>query len=795
MSDPILPPEAEALDQYLSGHQTTPLPPDEAALAEALLAAAMVEPDPAFAAALEKQLATKAQRKPQPTRAAAFNPFLWSDSMRKFSAFAVTTVLIVGLLAGGVWLSTRLQPGELPNPGISVTELATQFLLDYTQTPQPSSTPEPTATPSLELQPDLAFPDGPTGAILYRQLPLEALTVDNAKQLAAQLGIDGHVYQSSGEGGPSQTIYEVTDGTGNVRFIGSPGYFNLTPDEYHSFVITGQALPFEERASIAEAFLKSIGLLDFDYVLEPSIMSHQGVVVTRLLDGYRLMFDQVGDSNNSVTVSANGEVQSVLHYMPEFEALGLYPIISAREAWEVLNTPSARRGVSSSSSFTMLDADYRVWTPEYAPGEQVDLYGYPVAFQSAEPGRPPMISINNLKILDGTEALAAATAPGQFMHVWGVHQPDGFQLEGWEVATQADDFLRGTLEREGDTAYLAVSEQRYILSRVPSSVPNGIEVEVRGVKLNESEFSWTTINTPTEGGGGGGGGGNVFAEVALTPVADLPTPTPYPYPYSIGDAVDGLSGLLNVTVVDKTDGSLELWYTMWADSSGQYWAAQLKGSVAGLDQLHNLPVRVWGQVSGINNDFIEITIERYEEVYPGLRLQSWLGTQEVVTLEGRKAVLFTQADGQQFVLANSVRTSEDFVNVTGRPGDLTIVDGYAPPGKTFGGYPLIQDLSSSIANSGDELSAHINSIATPYVQSEDDIPADSLSFLSDDFVIEQVELAYLASDFTHGWPPPPDDCACRIVQPMWRFSGHMRDGEAFALIVQALTEEYLKPVP
>jgi hypothetical protein len=208
MSDPLLPPEAEALDQYFNGQRALPLPPDEAALADALMAAALTEPDPAFAAALEKQLTIKAQRKPQPTRAAAFNPFLWSDSMRKFSAFAFTTVLIVGLLAAGVWLSALNRPEDGPNPGPGGggTAIVTQVVPGDTDTPQPSPTPMPTITPSLELASGMVFPESPEQVTLYRQLPMEALTVENAKQLAEQLGINGHVYQHEGEGGPSQTI-------------------------------------------------------------------------------------------------------------------------------------------------------------------------------------------------------------------------------------------------------------------------------------------------------------------------------------------------------------------------------------------------------------------------------------------------------------------------------------------------------------------------------------------------------------------------------------------------------------
>lgn len=804
MSDPILPPEAEALDQYLNGQRITPLPPDEAALVDALKAAAIVEPDLAFATALERQLAMKANGQPQPSKAAAFNPFLWSESMRKFSAFAFTTVLIVGLLIGGVWLSARLQPIEVPNPGGGGTAVVTQVGPDNTNTPQPqpTPTPEPSVTPALELQPGLSFPDGPTGAILYRQIPLTDLTVDKAKQLAAQLGIEGHVYQSSGEGGLSQVIYDVSDGRGNVRFLGSPSYFNLTPDEYTSFVITGEPLPFDQRAAIAEAFLKEAGLLDFDFLLEPSTMNRYAVVVTRLLDGYRLIFDQSGDLNNSVSVSAEGQVQSVLNYMPEFEEVGKYPIISARQAWEALHAASPTRGISMNSSFTMLDENYRIWVPQYLEGETVDLYGYPVVFQSAEAGVPPMISLNNIKIIENTEAMAASIVPGQFTHVWGTYHPNGLQVEGWEAATQADDFLHGTFERVGDTdtAYLNIGEQRYTLNHVLADIPNRTEVEVRGVKVGD-EFVWTTINTPTEGGGGGGGGGGPWPEVVLTPVADLPTPTPYVFPYQTGDVVDGVEGTAEVQYIKQPDGSRVMEARLWvSDPTIGAWPMLLQGeAVADIAQYNKLPIRVYGVVTAPNPQGVTVEVEHYEPMYPGLQVQGWRGTQSIETVEGRKVILFTAEDGTKYVSDSSLSMPEESVGsagIVGYPGDLVTVVGINWPDKSFGGYPVIQEFSIGLATGDEDLATLIAQVAEPGEIEATDASNNS-GFLgsSDIYMFEHVELAYLASDFTHGWPPPADDCSCRFVQPVWRFSGHTREGQAFAITVQALVDEYLKPVP
>src|SRR6185436_1090467 len=117
-----LPPEAEALDAFLDGDQRAALSPDQAALVDSLMAAASAaRPDPTFSRALEKRLAVKAARRRDTSGAASIlHPFLWSDPMRKFFAFSLTTVIVAALLIGGVWIIARLNPNRVP--GLSKTE-------------------------------------------------------------------------------------------------------------------------------------------------------------------------------------------------------------------------------------------------------------------------------------------------------------------------------------------------------------------------------------------------------------------------------------------------------------------------------------------------------------------------------------------------------------------------------------------------------------------------------------------------------------------------------------------------
>jgi hypothetical protein len=302
------------------------------------------------------------------------------------------------------------------------------------------------------------------------------------------------------------------------------------------------------------------------------------------------------------------------------------------------------------------------------------------------------------------------------------------------------------------------------------------------------------MNTPMVGGngGGGGGGGNAFADVVLTPQPNLPTPTPVSYPVAVGDRVEGITGMLYVLLVRQADDSLEPMYTLWTDNGTNLpegLAIELKGAVDGLDTFHYLPLRIWGQVTAMTNQGLEVEVERYEEIYEGVRLHSWIGTEEVVTVDNQEFVLFTTTEGQQYALMNSTPSQ-----LVGNPGDLLIIDGYSPTGNTFAGYPTIEDLSTGVASAESDLGTHVNVMATPGVGLRPDVDTQSnMAYPVNADDIELVELAYLASDFTHGWPPPPADCICRIVQPVWRFAGRTADGEVFSVMVQALTDEYLKP--
>jgi hypothetical protein len=188
-------------------------------------------------------------------------------------------------------------------------------------------------------------------------------------------------------------------------------------------------------------------------------------------------------------------------------------------------------------------------------------------------------------------------------------------------------------------------------------------------------------------------------------------------------------------------------------------------------------------------------VERFEEVYPGLRIQAWLGKWQRVTLEGKEVLLFTTLDGEQFVLSSSIDYGASAA--AGLEGDQVVIEGLAMPGKNFGGYPVITEYSSSMAKDLTDLSSYEITSNRPGVYDETVGEAAQAQQLTARATVEQVELVYATATLAgcrdmvqaeNNLQPAP----CLIVQPVWRFTGSFDDGRTFEIQIQALAEEYLR---
>jgi len=656
------------------------------------------------------------------------------------------------------------------------------------------------------------LPAEPNQVEIYQQQFSKPITVDLARQAAERLGVSGEVVEYTGEGG--WPIYEVHGGSSVVRFLGYADQFMYEVLPNAGYTRANQYPPFEQQVAIAEDFLRQKGLLEGDYHVEP-VESNPGVVrFVQKLDErevrYGVGVNRMGSTLQWIEVSltTNGLVSAVAYNAHHFQPAGQYPILSAQQAWERFSaSPTGAYGMYAVLAVEQ-PVTYRSWVRDYPTG-LVHIYDYAISLQSAE-GGAPLVQFSRYPVTGAVQGMET----GRFLHAWGqiILNEQGYkilQVEGWELSTLADSHLSGTIQRAGDSATLQTNDGQWLaLPDLPAEVLEGEPVNVGGVILNGS-LDWSFIEAGeipgyygyslSCGGGGGGGsqtpqanfGGQALAWLTLDGMANPPMQPALPY--QAGDTLDGQIGNAWVTIQQYADHA-EIEAIMAVESAdGASFLAHISGDgLTGIEQYNALPIKVWGHVDRVDSSEMYFTVDHLEEAYPGLRIQAWIGTEEAVNLEGKEALLFTTLDGQQFVLKNSIGYG-NLVRV-GRPGDTVIREGLLIPGLTFGGYPVVQELSGQMANGQTDLSGYVIASSQPSVYDHtQDVPLVSPeSVIEGQVSIEQVELVYLAQSLA-GCPAEvaSDNPAMLYVQPVWRFRGTFADGRRFEVLVQALPDAYL----
>jgi hypothetical protein len=714
--------------------------------------------------------------------------------------------------------------------------------------PTPAATPIPSPTPLAEessniptqgesstIFPNARFilptqlPEAPEKVTLYAQDYPETATAENIAQAASRFITGGVVSQSPGEG--SDPVYNVIDGFHRVTFAyNSPELFNYFTSTRLEEPANGEApIPFAQAVEIVSAFFTERGLLPDQFRGEPAFGTNTGVHLARLLDGHPLVYG-IGISPSLVDLEAfvapNGIVEEAHYASRTFRPLLELPIRSAAEAWQLFlnNTvPNGYRYVVNPPEKTN---NYRVWQRSYPTGQRIDLYGYRSVYQPLEPANPSLAFLTDWLVTgDQAASYASQDLPSDFLHAWGQLQPDEqgrltFQIEGWEVSPYEDMLPSGKIERQGEQAFLVSDQGRYQLLDAPAELEDGMSANARGVSPDGKTFDWSYIDNnqfqdggygmldACAGGGGGGGegalGGGIFQ--AIRPqgnsLAAEPTPTAFipPSPFQQGQTIEAATGyILSYQHIYK-DGNQALEVYLRSDpwdnygGFGQYWQVRLESpQLESISQLYNLPVKVWGKVDGVDaSGYPIIKLERYEEVNPGLRPQTWQGTWQMVTLEGKEVLLLTAEDGKQYVLSGSLQYGKD--DAIGREGDNVVIQGLAEPGKSFGGYPVITELAGSVVQPGEVINFPDQSMS---VYDERGIVADSAAAadLQGIGTVTKVELAYAAASLQQCGGlervNDPAQAPWLYVQPIWRFTGTFEDGRLFEVQVQALPDDYL----
>jgi hypothetical protein len=680
------------------------------------------------------------------------------------------------------------------------------------------------------------YPETPAEAPVYEMLAQPITSAEQAKTLAAALGIDGEVYLSDTDGGGN--MYYVTDGLQQVTFIESATRF--TYDAHFGVMETTSPdpLPLAERAAIARAFLDETGLLDFDVKVDETLSVDDRVVLTPILDGRPLYENDVYNPRIEVSVNGAGEVTTLRYNMNKRQPLGEYPLRSAQEAWNIfLADPDDQRVRYTITDLYMAVRDLEpAWRAATPLGERVDVYAYLDVYRSAEPGGDPWVTAGGLTLQGDLAGLLAADdrpyamselndeqraqidaglinekqamAWPHFFHIWGESYEEAngarvMQVEGWEVSPVPDLSLTGSLSAvNGEILFIDDAGRWWTVLDLPTDVPLDTAIQVRGTQtdVGSDTLRWQLIQvlrqeTPTGGsmgvgGGGGGGGGMGFSPDPDAPPD--PTPTPEPMPYEVGDPVEELVGTLYVSRIVQSDGNTVTFATLTAplpDDPQSYRSYQLLGEdLQALDGLHQLHLRVWGTYTQTEEGLPAIDLLRYEKAYPKETIQAWLGDRAVVDLGGRKVMLFTDTAGQQYVLFRSLTTPEE-VPEDFFEGSRIILEG-ALTQETYAGLPVIREMGSRPAAGITDLDDYDIQAGEIYEQPayNDPITDNKAGGIN----IGTAELAYFAYDLSHGGGGLPlDESPARFVQPVWQFSGTLRDGRLVEVLVQAVTDEYL----
>jgi len=606
----------------------------------------------------------------------------------------------------------------------------------------------------------------------------------------------------------------------------------------------------ETARETAIAFLRQCGLLPKEYRVEdqsgevPPGVEYpplRGLKVVPQLDGYPI---KGHDVEMFLRAGPDGEV--VYGWLPNalrFERAGVYPLKSAREAFEELQTGDHKGPfrLSINREFPSEPEPpvtrYTPESPDYAVGDEVTVRGQVQLLQEVggDDIRATLSGPDGLFELNGP-SLAEMTDIGfDEVEVQGMIEgklgPRGWRLasgwrlavENWEKAPrqQVDRFLVA-VESVGERVIVrAEAGTRYRLADPPADLHQGqclaIYAEVVPAEGDEpSILRWFSIESPPaiQGYASGSsesvsvvekvevekeviGGSSMEMMVPVQPEAGFEPPQS---PYEAGEEVE-IKGMVGAVIyTDGTHRKVRAWLTarLGPDYDLNY---QLSGSPPLLEELaqhDRLHLRVKGRIVG-EGEYPRgqtVEVESFEKIWPDETLRGYLGTISIETLEGREVAIFTDEEtSQRYVISRSLTPhfTRDEYNWAQEFKQLYL-EGVERPGQTFAGLPVIEVVGTRAGGSVDAVtSADQLPLEHPQVVDERTMPGR----MKGKAIIDRVELTYYASPMGYVKDSPgatptwfPSDFG--LLQPVWVFHGHSEDGRAtFRAYVQAVADDYL----
>lgn len=797
--------QADALDAYLQGvpkDNLPDLPLEEANLAQSIRqSVSSWIPDRQFSNRLEEQLKEKYK---------TANRFNWRSFLSTLLRDLAYVALLLLFIGGLNWSIRHLLPKPTAQPASNVQATATEI---PTSTPTPLVEPlQPTLAPNAVRSPlfpnqqlilQAEFPQAPTSVSLYRQMVEQPITVETARQIAAQLGVNGHVYRPLQSESGQETLF-VSDGMRRVFFSSNRRFFYIA-NYAQQLSRQGQPPDAGTARQVALEFLQNHNLLNLPYRFEAAVNRYPGTVkLVWMLDNRPVRYPDLEAPAVYVEVDSDNQVKTVEYNRLEIEKVGDYPIISAEEAWQKILSEYPDQGIEEySGNSPIFSGNPQSWQRTYPNDTPIEIYGNLEMLQPAEEGVSPLFTLNNLTVQGNQQNLEKLAKSGKVVKVLGmIHQnEDGLQVLEVQSAVESDKewySISGEIKREGEQVYIVNDNQKALLLNPPTNLPVGNQADASGILQDEQKLilDWYWINSGynSAGGGGGGGSSTPFRELNLSgDRSGLPTSTPLPDlapTPQLGTRLEGESGILSMDIRQYADGKQVREAFWWMEPNPKFpdgLSLQLSGNLQGLEAYNQFPIRIWGTIEDNTQQPYRFNVERYVLTYPGLQPQTWVGTEQTATVAGKQVILFTDQAGNQFVLKSSIDFDPD--NLMGAPGDEITISGFVYPDSDFGGYAVIREVSARVnsAKSGassSQVPQGDNPFEIPVIPEAGVLEGSNVA------TVENIELVYYTEDlyFIQSQTENPPF----YIQPVWRFSGHYENGETFEIMVQALTEQYLK---
>jgi len=345
--------------------------------------------------------------------------------------------------------------------------------------------------------------------VVYAQAPT-LLTAQYAQQAAEQWGLGAQLYMPLWMTTADVTAfaprsYVAVDEPLRLYLDGVEllSYRNASAED-GLWCPQGHRPPVEQATATVEDFLRTRGLLDLPYLVDTSGYATSGSVdFLRSIDG---RWPLVGHFARA-TVHPTGEIGYIEYLDLDLGSLGEYSIISAQEAWDLVEARvSDRRVWHSSLQGGPTRSCPQSWAREYGAGQSVDVFGPLGILYPADQAGVPHITMNGL-VLVAADLPALAETYHRFTmatgdsetpaHIWGQVQDAGdhliLELEGWECVDRGPYYWSGTVQRRDGLGLLVTEDGlTHVMPDLPQDLADGTRVYVQGSQWNE-RLEWHHI--------------------------------------------------------------------------------------------------------------------------------------------------------------------------------------------------------------------------------------------------------------------------------------------------------------